>query len=533
MNYNILRKTIFILCITLIISLFVNGIVFCHERAVVTPAPKYYEYIDEFTKTLPNATTEDKNTAKISDGVSAFDRWKIRGAFDGFPYETTDEEFTRGEFAVIMANIMGYNTRERVYEFTDILNEWQKISIEKMIYEGIMNGYGYFIEPDRKVTPEEAYTMLARTFNLNTDVEPKSNLNGISEWAKSSVTVMLNCGYIHEKDIEKQSFTYSDLFFLLDKFIPYYYNKSLRYDFDIIAEYNGDVFINSSNMVFENAVIHGDLHLSDKVGDGYFDLRNVKVDGTLYLGNFQNKLCLTGCSANKVCKKQGYSNNLYLRNADNSEFIADAGKNPIFHDDMSVSWELPDNMIGVDNTGIKTLNENGEQISNSISSSVKNNISADRIIEYAIQAYPQKLSKIIITYNPFKSDEYNENNMIIDISNITVEEAGNTIQTGTCEYKDKDSDLTFTLGAGQMFEEDGIYCLYKYSERLNKNITRVIRTEECSESTTVNNFSGYWGGESAENINIRKVMIFCEPDSRFKITITPPNDKPFEKISDK
>lgn len=395
------------------------------NKTGATPMPHNLK-TDNEVETLPKANDDAENEAVPESDVRPYDRWASRGAFEEFPETPSDDTvIDRGEFAVVLSNIMGYS--HNYYDSVDDMpKDWRWDGLHTLNYYNIMTGYDGHIEPDREVTPEEAYAMFARAFYIDqTDtLNPTVAASGISEWAIPIVSAMYDLGYLTEVDLGKTTFTYNDMFEIMDRLAPYYYGKEFRYGTDEIRYYNGNVIINSS-LMFENAVINGNLYLSDLTGQEYLKLKNVTVNGTLYIdGLAEIQPYLMGCSARGVAEKKfsgltSGSNNLYLENLDGSEFIVAAGKNPVIHDDMSISWDYPDNMLGVDALGIIPVDENGEKIGSLTYSFIDKQLSRDEVISALQYCQPKKASKFLITYKPLVggADE-----MEIDVSALSLPE---------------------------------------------------------------------------------------------------------------
>ena len=183
------------------------------------------------------------------------------------------------------------------------------------------------------------------------------------------------------------------------------------------------MIINSS-LLFENAVINGDLYLSDLSGSEYLKLKNVTINGALYLDDIlEVKPYLMGCSARFVFEK-GFngaefgSGKLYLENLDGSEFRVAAGRDPIVHEDMSITWDYPENMLGADGLEIVSLDENGEKIGSTTLSNVKNELDTRTVMSVLDYLEPKKAAKFLINYKPLRG---NADSMEVDVSGITLQ----------------------------------------------------------------------------------------------------------------
>ncbi len=383
-----------------------------------TPEPHNVK-TDNAVNFLPKADDALENEAVVESYVSPYDRWAARGAFEGFPETPSgDSVMNRGEFAVVLSNVMGFSHTfsDGIY---DMPSDWRRGALQMLTYYDIMTGYRGYIEPDREVAPDEAYAMLARAFYVEEtdETDPAIEASNISDWAKPIVSAMYALGYLSDAELLKTSFTYNDMFEIMDRLAPYYYGKELRYGTDEVRYYNGNVIINSS-LLFENAVINGDMYLSDLSGSEYIKLKNVTVNGALYLDDMSEvKPYLMGCSARFVFEK-GFngaefgSGQLYLENLDGSEFKVAAGRDPIVHEDMSITWDYPENMLGADGLEIVSLDENGEKIGSTTLSNVKNELDTRTVMSVLDYLAPKKAAKFLINYKPLRG---NADSMEVDV----------------------------------------------------------------------------------------------------------------------
>lgn len=123
------------------------------------------------------------------------------------PLNDNNSPLKRGETAILLSKIVSYYKGNG----ESLIGDSQECKIENLKIakdEGIIQGYG-FSNDDlclcSKVTREEAFSMLCRTFHLNTDadvnvISPYADYYNVSYWAKDSVADIAYILYECNKD---------------------------------------------------------------------------------------------------------------------------------------------------------------------------------------------------------------------------------------------------------------------------------------------------------------------------------------------
>ena len=145
------------------------------------------------------------SAAKFSDtqghwATSAVDTWSNYEIITGYEDGSfrPGREITRAEFATIVDRIMQYQT-ESTAVFSDVNadTDWFAGNISRLNAAGIMNGVGEnLINPNGKITRQEAFVLLARMFSIEPNAEgllnfADSHLIGIESNCKC---FNVNCG---------------------------------------------------------------------------------------------------------------------------------------------------------------------------------------------------------------------------------------------------------------------------------------------------------------------------------------------------
>ena len=110
------------------------------------------------------------------------------------------EFLTRAELAAVIVRAKGYEKEADISAFSDAKSDaWYYKDMAKAYEAGILTGSGNALMPEKRLTREEAMTVLCRAYN----VEKKSeNLDAFldaedtSEWAKESLCAMVENGKV-------------------------------------------------------------------------------------------------------------------------------------------------------------------------------------------------------------------------------------------------------------------------------------------------------------------------------------------------
>lgn len=190
---------------------------------------------------------------------------------------------TRAQMAAILVRAFGANKLVNVSMFTDInTSQWYFKDISKAYAMGIFQGTGDKMNPEKYITREEVFTVLARALNLDPGKETSNwkfrDSTEISSWAKTSVAAMIEAGYISGSGgmlNPKANMTRAEFAALMDRIAKYYIRKEGTYT----GTYDGSVMITVPGVILKDVTINGDLIIGDGVGDGEIILENVTILG--------------------------------------------------------------------------------------------------------------------------------------------------------------------------------------------------------------------------------------------------------------
>jgi len=248
---------------------------------------------------LPAAAYATLSDVQGHWGQTAIEKWSglgiVRGADGAF---RPDDPITRGEMAVIIDNVMHYQTKAE-NRFSDLGQAFYTDAILKANAAGVINGDGTAVSPADKITREEAAVMLGRALGLRENAAGSgvfSDAAEISSWAAGYINAMAGAGYVQGSNGQfnpKDSITRAEVVTILNSSIKQLYNENKEYNGNV----SGTAIVNISGVVLKDMEISGDLIIAEGVGNGDLTLNNVKVVGnTLVRGGGPASIHIQGGS---------------------------------------------------------------------------------------------------------------------------------------------------------------------------------------------------------------------------------------------
>ncbi len=227
----------------------------------------------QFSDMPDNWATEALESA-VENGLLIGDQGKIM----------PDDPLTRAQMATIIVRAFAAIEEGDLSAYTDIKStDWFADSIAKAFKMGVMQGYDGKMNPNDKITREQAFAVLVRALRL-TPAE-KSDIDfdddkEISQWARNEVYALINAGYVqgyNGKLKPQATISRAEFAQVMHNIIKQYINKSGVYT-KIVS---GNVMVNAPGVTLKNLTINGDLIIGDGVGDGEVKLENVTLKGSL------------------------------------------------------------------------------------------------------------------------------------------------------------------------------------------------------------------------------------------------------------
>lgn len=245
---------------------------------------------------FPNDWSQGAMTAAVENGL-------LGGVGDG--RIAPQGEVTRAQMAAIINRAFGAEKQASLSSYSDVAADaWYAVDMAKAVQMGTFSGTGNgLLEPDRAITREEAFSVLARAFALEAgdDSSLASFSDGaqVSSWAKGSVSAMVAAGYVNGSDGNRlnpqQTITRAEFAAVMSKIVAQYIdadstlNRSLEIDGNVIVRGNVDL---------SGYTINGDVIIADEATNVTLD--GVTVNGRLVVRGASDSLTISDSTADGV-----------------------------------------------------------------------------------------------------------------------------------------------------------------------------------------------------------------------------------------
>jgi hypothetical protein len=219
----------------------------------------------------------------------------------------------RIDMAIILNKLFNYGEKPGM-KFSDIAaGSAYAADVAKAVAAGNFTGNNGKFRPDDPISRQEAAAVFARAFDLKSSeksVLAKFKDSGkISSWSKDSVNTMIASGYMNgipgSLFAPEGTITRAEAVKVVDSIVKDLKNKPGTYKGNI----NGNLVVNTKDVILENMVIKGDLYLTEGIGNGNVTLNNVKVSGrTIIKGGGENSIVLNNTAISGsliIIKKDG------------------------------------------------------------------------------------------------------------------------------------------------------------------------------------------------------------------------------------
>ncbi|GEM_PF-2357496 len=241
--------------------------------------------------------------------------WTSKGLVGGYPDGTfkPNNKITRAEFIALVNRAFGY-TKISPFSFSDVAEkDWYASEIAKAKAVGYIGGYpDGTIKPNNPISRQEVAAILTKILKPQ-NVPIASTLmftdaQNIPQWSKSAIEAVLSGGYMggypDNTFQPTKSITRAESISVLDRARGVLYNQAGIYGYGAEQEtmtIAGNVTISSSGVTLKNAVINGNLYLTEGIGDGHVTLENVQVKGTTKVsGGGEDSIIFSHCRLGTV-----------------------------------------------------------------------------------------------------------------------------------------------------------------------------------------------------------------------------------------
>lgn len=267
----------------------------CAAAILLSPSGAFAASPSDFVD-FPNDWSTGAMTAAVDNG--------LLGGVDE-EHIAPQGVLTRAQMAAIINRAFGAEKTASLTGYTDVAaNAWYATDMAKAVQMGTFSGSGNgLLEPDRAITREEAFSVLARAFALSAGDGAALNdfTDGaqVSAWARGSVSAMVAGGYVNGSDGNRlnpqQSITRAEFAAVMSNLVAQYIdadstlNRSLEIDGNVIVRGNVDL---------SGYTINGDIIIADEAANVTLD--GVTVNGRLVVRGASDSLTISDSTANGV-----------------------------------------------------------------------------------------------------------------------------------------------------------------------------------------------------------------------------------------
>jgi hypothetical protein len=219
---------------------------------------------------------------------------------------TPTESLTRAQMATIMARAFGAVEKADISAYTDVPETaWYNSAIALAVGMGLFSGSDGKMEPDRAITRQEAFVVLARALKLNDgDTEDLSSFSdgaSVQSWAVGPISALAEAGYVKGDSgllRPNDSITREQFAQIMYNAIKTYYSAAGVYT----TVGSGNVMVNTAGVTLKNLTVSGDLIIGEGVGTGDVYLDGVTVSGRVVVrsGGSNSIHVKSGSSVGKI-----------------------------------------------------------------------------------------------------------------------------------------------------------------------------------------------------------------------------------------
>lgn len=292
---NLKKSTILlVMCLILALSPLTNAYALSEKNKddIITyslQVHKYGETIAQLEKELTKDIESEsdvttKSAITLTDISNHWAKDKIQeavklGFVGGYPDNTfkPNNTITRAEFATLINKAIDIKNKTEINLVDVSKRDWYYDEVNKAISAGIFSGYNdNTFKPQNPITRQEVAKVISSVITTaDTDgvgASQMSDYANIHDWAKPSVDLSANKGYLKG---------YPDGTFMPTKSLTR--AEAVKIIIDILDNENmeRDFKVTNDGEIYHSAVVIGTLTITDSVGSGSVNLRNVTVVGDI------------------------------------------------------------------------------------------------------------------------------------------------------------------------------------------------------------------------------------------------------------
>ena len=245
-------------------------------------------------KDFPNDWSTNALTHAITNGLLSGDNGIIR----------PKDNLTRAELASIINRTISNTKEASLSKYTDVsADAWYYKDMAKAVHSGLFFGDGDKLNPNKPVTREEVFAVLARCFYLENSnlsaINSFSDKDNVSDWAKNATASMVELGYVKgdgDKLNPKANITRAEFSQIVYGMAGSFANNGETISNDV----KGNIMVRGTNTKLKDMKVDGDLILAD--GADNVTLDNVEVTGKILLRGGSENIVMTNMKVEKGMK---------------------------------------------------------------------------------------------------------------------------------------------------------------------------------------------------------------------------------------
>lgn len=253
----------------------------------------------------PKDFSDFPNDWSTSAMAKALDNGLLGGVGDGLI--APQGVLTRAQMAAIINRAFASSDKASLASYSDVSTDaWYYDDMAKAVQMGTFSGSGAgLLEPERPITREEAFSVLARAFALkNGDaavLAEYSDGSDVSDWAKGTVAAMVSGGYVNGSDGKRlnprASITRAEFAAVMSNLAAEYIDaEDVQTSRSNVIE--GNVIVRGSNVTLSGRTIKGDIIIADQADKVTLD--KINIEGRIVVRGAAERLTLSESQAKNV-----------------------------------------------------------------------------------------------------------------------------------------------------------------------------------------------------------------------------------------
>lgn len=235
---------------------------------------------------MPNDWSTKGLEAAVKNGLLKGDNGKIR----------PNDPLTRAEMATIIVRAFGATNEADISEYTDVYaNDWYYQAMSKAVAMGAFNGSNNKLNPQKNITRQEAFVVLARVFSLNIDKDVEEGIlfgykdgSSVAKWAKKEVSAIIKNGYVkgdsNGKINPENGISRAEFATVMDRMVTYYIDDA---GVTTIPS-DGNVMIRAGEINLDGIKSDKLIVIGDAAGKTNIKIKNAQLGDRLVIRGGEN-----------------------------------------------------------------------------------------------------------------------------------------------------------------------------------------------------------------------------------------------------